>query len=574
MKKLLKFLNGYRIKTIIGPIFKLIEAVFELIVPLIVAYMIDEGIPKGRGGDFTPLITGGVWIVALSLLGLGFSLTAQFFASRASLGFGTNLRHAMYKHISGFSYSDYDKFSSSTLTTRLTSDTYQTQNAVAMFIRLVTRVPFIIIGATIMAITIDFKLSLIFIISGIIVGVVPFILMNITSPQYKAIQKSLDEVTQKTRENLTGARVVRAFNAEKREYNEFTKTSDGLAKKSIRTNIISSIFNPFSYAIINIAIVCILYFGSKQVYYGDLSQGQIIALINYLTQIMHTLVVFANLFVTFSKASASAVRINEVLDTVPAHSYGVGAELDNLSPLLSVENVSFTYDDDGENELENISFTLNKGQTLGIIGGTGSGKTTLINLLLNNYPLTEGNIKIKGADVKKLSANQMFDVFSLAEQKAQLFSGTIKENLLMAKPDATDEEIIQALKSAQAYEFIKKTEKGIDTEVSANGKNFSGGQQQRISLARAFLKSCDILILDDSSSALDFATDLKLRRAIKKLPYSPAVITVSQRAATLQNSDNIIVLDNGHMVGVGTHSQLIETCDVYREIYNSQVKEA
>lgn len=572
MLKLIKYLKGYKFKTVCGPLFKLIEAVFELITPLVVAWVIDQAIPRGKEGDYSGLITGGGIILALGVFGLGFALVAQFFASRASMGFGTNLRRELYKHINSFSYAELDKFSTASLITRLTSDVNQAQTAVAMFIRLVLRSPFIIVGAIIMTIFINAKMSLIFVGATLILGAVLFIIMKTTMPRYKLVQSKLDEVSLKTYENLSGARVVRAFAAEPREKAAFDAASDVLAKTSIKVSAISALLNPLTYAVLNIDIILVLYFGGKSVYAGDLTQGEIIALVNYMTQILNAMVVFANLIVIFTKASASAARINDIFAVKPTLFEGDGATPDFSASAVQIDDLSFSYPESSSLSLENINLTINRGTNVGVLGGTGSGKTTLVNLITRLYDATSGSVKIFGNDVKNYTGEELFSIFNVAPQKAVLFAGSIRENIQWGAPDASDEQITDALKSALAYDFVFNSKGGLDAKVAQGGKNFSGGQRQRLTIARALVSSPEILILDDSSSALDFATDAALRHELEKLRREKKMttITISQRATTLSHCDFIIVMDDGKIAGLGTHDELIKTCDVYREIYSSQ----
>ncbi len=575
MLKLIRFLKGYWFKTVSGPFFKLVEAVFELITPLVVAWVIDTAIPRGQAGDLTGLWIGGGIIVALGVFGLGFALTAQFFASRASLGFGTNLRRGLYRHINTFSYAELDKFSTPSLITRLTADINQTQQAVAMFIRLVTRAPFIAVGAVVMAMLIDVKLSLIFIAAAVLVSIVLFIIMTTTMPKYKRVQAKLDTVSALTRENLTGARVVRAFGAEEREKSNFDGASNVLSSSAIKVGALSALLNPLTYAIVNVAIILLLYFGGKQVYYGDLTQGEIIALVNYMMQILNALVVFANLLVTFTKASASAARINEVFAVTPSMREGEGATPDYSAPAIKLTDAGLSYGEGLPMSVGNVDLTVESGASVGILGGTGSGKTSLINLIARLYDTSEGSVEIFGSDVKKYSAAELRGIIGVAPQKAVLFAGTLRENMQWGKPDATDEEIYRALDVAQATEFVSELKDGLDTEIAQGGKNLSGGQRQRLTIARALVADPRILILDDSSSALDFATDAKLRKALGRLSGERGLttVTVSQRATSIKHCDVIVVLDDGKVAGLGKHDELLKTSEVYREICLSQNKE-
>ena len=575
MFKLTRFLKGYRLKTVFGPFFKLIEAVFELITPLVVAWVIDTAIPMGQAGDYSGLIYGGLIILGLGVLGLAFALTAQFFASRASLGFGTNLRKELYEHINTFSYAELDKFSTTSLITRLTTDVNQAQQAVAMFIRLILRAPFITVGAIVMAMIVNLKLSLIFVISALIIGAALWLITSLSMPKYKEVQGRLDDVSRLTRENLAGARVVRAFGAEEREKKNFDTASEKLSSSSIKVGAISAVLNPLTYAVLNLAVIAILYFGGKTVYYGDLTQGKIIALVNYMTQILNAMVVFANLLITFTKASASAARINEVFAVTTSMKEGAGATPDFNQPAVKMENVSFRYASSSVDSLENITLTALKGQSVGVLGGTGSGKTTLVSLISRLYDATEGYVSIFGNDVKDYNNAELRKIFGVVPQKAVLFNGTVRENMLWGDQNASDEDILSALETAQAKDFVLEKKGGLDFIIEQDGKNLSGGQRQRLTIARALVARPEILILDDSSSALDFATDAKLRKALGVLREERGLttVTVSQRATSVMHCDIIVVLDDGKIVGTGTHDELMESSEVYREIFRSQNKE-
>lgn len=575
MFKLTRFLKGYRLKTVFGPFFKLIEAVFELITPLVVAWVIDTAIPMGQTGDYSGLIYGGLIILGLGVLGLAFALTAQFFASRASLGFGTNLRKELYEHINTFSYAELDKFSTTSLITRLTTDVNQAQQAVAMFIRLILRAPFITVGAIVMAMIVNLKLSLIFVISALIIGAALWLITSLSMPKYKEVQGRLDDVSRLTRENLAGARVVRAFGAEEREKKNFDTASEKLSSSSIKVGAISAVLNPLTYAVLNLAVIAILYFGGKTVYYGDLTQGKIIALVNYMTQILNAMVVFANLLITFTKASASAARINEVFAVTTSMKEGAGATPDFNNPAVKMENVSFRYASSSVDSVENITLTALKGQSVGVLGGTGSGKTTLVSLISRLYDATEGYVSIFGNDVKDYNNAELRKIFGVVPQKAVLFNGTVRENMLWGDQNASDEDILSALETAQAKDFVLEKKGGLDFIIEQDGKNLSGGQRQRLTIARALVSKPEILILDDSSSALDFATDAKLRKALGILREERGLttVTVSQRATSVMHCDIIVVLDDGKIVGTGTHDELMESSEVYREIFRSQNKE-
>lgn len=567
MWKLIRFLKGYKREVIFGPLSKLLEALFELIVPLVVARIIDIGI---KDANIPYILKMGAVLLGLGAAGLGFSLTCQYLAARASQGFGTNVRRDLYSHINSLSYNELDQIGIPSLITRITSDVNQAQNAVAMTIRLVMRAPFIVIGSIIMAMLIDVKLSLIFIVAGIIVSIVLFVIMSSSVPYYRKIQKKLDNVSLLTRENLSGARVVRAFSNQQEEEEDFAVAANELSKASVKVGKISALLNPLTYAIINIAVMAILWLGGKGVYYGNLSQGQIIALVNYLSQILLSLVVIANLVVIFTKASACAARINEVFDTKPSITDNDNKTIEKKenSVKLQFDNVSFAYNDNKGYSLDKINFTLDIGQTLGIIGSTGSGKSTLINLIPRFYDASIGAINVDGVNVKDYPLNQLRKKVGLVPQSAVLFYGTIRENLQWGKADATDMEIAKALKIAQAADFVDALHDGYDHMIMQGGKNLSGGQKQRLTIARAIVGNPEILILDDSSSALDYETDSNLRKALKEI--NTTVIMISQRATSIKFADNILVLDEGAIAGYGTHKELFETCKVYREICSSQ----
>ena len=571
MKKLLRFLRGYRAVTVLGPFFKLLEAVGELIIPLVVAAIIDKGITAGDTAYVWKM--GGV-MLALGAAGLAFAVTAQYMAAKASQGFGTNLRGALYRHINRLSLSDTDRFGAAGLPTRINSDTIQAQVGVAMFIRLVLRSPFLVVGALVMAISISPKISIIFLIMAVIVSVILYIVMSRTSPYYRKIQNNLDEVSLLTRETLSGARVVRAFSNRENEERDFYESADSLKRKNVKATALAALLNPLTYAVINFAIIAVLYFGGKTVNAGGLSQGDVIALVNYLSQILLALVVTANLAVTFTKASASAGRINEVFETKPSieeTATECPAPIEG-SVALEFKNVSFAYYAGGREAVKNIDFTLNSGETLGVIGSTGSGKSTVANLIPRFYEATEGEILVNGVNVKNYPFADLRRKIGLVPQKAVLFSGTLRENLLFGNPNATDEELYAALEAAQSLDFVQKLPDGLNSKVSRGGRNFSGGQRQRLTVARALAAKPEILILDDSSSALDYATESKMRHAIEALPFSPAVILISQRAFSLMHANKILVLEDGGAAGYGSHEELLESCEVYKEICDSQTK--
>lgn len=569
MIKLFRYLKNYKKQVIFGPMFKIIEAIFELIVPLVMAAIIDNGIANN---DKNYILKMGLVLVVLAVVGLCSTLCCQFLASRASQGYGTDLRNEVFSHINKLSYSEIDKFGSSSLVNRMTADINQMQLAVAMLIRLVIRAPFLVIGATIMAFSIDKKISIIFLITAIIVATILYLIMSFTIPHYKKIQSELDDVTTVTKENLSGARVIRAFSKENYEKKRFAQKLEKYVGSSVSVGKISSLLNPLTYIVINGAIILILYFGEIKVNNGALTTGEITALVNYLNQILIALIVVANLILIFTKASASASRINQVLDTVPSIT-DEGRNLDGFNenkPIISFENVSFAYGNN-KNTLENISFDIEKGEVVGVIGTTGSGKSTLVNLIPCFYAPNNGTIKINGVDTSNYPLNLLRERIGFVPQKSVLISGTIRSNLQMKKRDASEEEMYKALKISQSYEFVSKLEEGLDYKVNQGGKNFSGGQRQRLSIARALVGDPDIVILDDSSSALDFATDAALRKSLKN-DLSSTVIIISQRVNSIMHADKIIVMKNGHIEGIGTHKELLDNCLEYQNIFNSQVK--
>ncbi len=567
MKKLLVYLKNYKKELFLGPLFKLLEAIFELIVPIVMAKIIDNGIGNNDSGYI--LRMSGV-IVILGICGLGFALTCQYFASKCAYGFGTELREALYRHINSLSYADIDKIGTSSLVNRLTNDSNTVQNGVNMFIRLATRSPFLVVGAAVMAVMIDAKLAVIFFIAAPLIAFVIFMIMRKTVPMYKNTQKKLDRAALLTRENLEGTRVIRAFSRQQEEIEEFNTAVDEISESSIAVGKISAILNPFSFMIMNLGIVAVLYFGGIRIDSGNLTQGELTAFVNYMTQILLALIVLANLIVIFTKALASANRISEIFELNPEENSEFAGD-NNSENIIEFKNVSFSYEGAGDNSLKNISFALKKGQTLGIIGGTGSGKSTLANLIPCFYSATEGDILINDININKYDKNYLRKKIGTVPQKAVLFSGTLRENMKWRNENASDEEIISALKTAQAWEFVEKMPDKLDTFISQGGKNLSGGQKQRISIARAMVGSPDILILDDSTSALDYATDLKLRKALENDMPDTTVIMISQRTTSLRDADKIIVMEDGEAVGTGTNDELLENCAVYREIYNSQM---
>ena len=569
MRKLVKYLKKYKKNVILGPIFKLTEAVFELIVPLVMAQIIDVGIANKDSGYIWKM--GGV-LVLLGVCGLGFALICQYVASVASQGFGTELRRELYHHINTLSHKEVDEFGTPSLITRLTSDINQLQVAVAMLIRLVVRAPFLVIGSTIMAFMIDAKLALIFVLVIPLVAIVMWLVTTRTIPFFKSIQKKLDKTSLITRENLVGARAVRAFSKQKYEQERFKDNAEDIEKAAVRAGKISALLSPVNAIILNLAIVAIIWFGGLSVNVGDLTQGQVIALVNYMNQILLALVVVANLVVIFTKSAACAARVNEVLDTKPSieGKETTKGNVDPSAPAVRFDKVSFSYHDNSEYALEDISFTAGKGQTIGIIGGTGSGKSTLVNLIPRFYDTSKGAVSVCGTDVRNYNLGDLRKKIAVVPQKAVLFSGTIRENMKWGGDNITDEQIWRALKISQAYEFVEKLDKGLDYEILQGGKNLSGGQKQRLTIARAIAADPEILILDDSASALDFATDAKLRTSIKENCTNMTVFLISQRANTVKNADRIIVLDDGKMVGTGTHKELLQTCTDYCQICLTQ----
>lgn len=571
MLELARYLKHFKKEMILGPFFKLTEAFFELIVPLVMASIIDVGI---KNGDTRYVYHMGGLMVALGAAGLCFALTAQYFAARASQGTGTLMRRDFFAHINRLSYAELDKIGTPSLITRITNDIDQLQVAVAMSIRLLLRVPFLIIGSTIMAMTIDLKLSLIFLVAAPLIALTIYFVMSRAVPVYKKIQAKLDGISLITRENLDGVRVIRAFSKQESETARFAAANKSLMQASLKAGRISALLNPLTYAIVNIAILFILWFGGIRVNAGDLSQGEVIAFVNYMTQILLALIVAANLVVIFTKAAASAARVNAVFDTKPSVISGSACLPENAREtenIIQFQDVSFSYNQNNEYALKNLSFSIKKGETIGIIGGTGSGKSTLVSLIPRFYDVTGGNIRVDEMGVQEYPLEQLRAKIGIVPQKAVLFTGTIRENMKWGNPQADDEEIGRALEIAQAAEIIRKMPKGLDTEIYQGGKNLSGGQKQRLTIARALVRRPEILILDDSASALDFATDAALRKAIRQETGGMTVLMVSQRVTTVKSAGRIIVLDQGKMAGFGSHESLFETCGVYREICLSQL---
>ena len=572
MRKLLIYLKDYKKESIIGPLFKLLEATFELIVPVIMAHIIDIGI---KNHDTLYIWKMGAMLVIFGILGLTCSLLAQYFAAKAAVGFGTALRHDLFWHIENLSHAEVDKAGSSTLVVRMTSDVNQVQSGVNLVLRLFLRSPFIVVGALVMAFTINWKAAMVFVVTVPLLAFVIYGIMVITIPLYKKVQRELDEVLLTTRENLTGVRVIRAFRTQKLERETFEHKSDMLMDIQMHVGKISASLNPLTYIIVNAGIIAVIWFGGIQVNVGDMTQGEVIALVNYMTQTLLALVALANLIITFTKALASAGRINEVFAMKPGIVDGNEKEsavqqTEEPKTAVSMEDVTFYYQESKEPALEHISFTAKKGETIGIIGGTGSGKSTLVSLIPRFYDVTEGRVFVNGKDVREYKVENLRSKVGMVPQKAVLFHGTIRDNMKMGREDASDEEIFEALKTAQALEIVENKPGKLDTVLSEGGKNLSGGQRQRLTIARALVRNPEVLILDDSASALDFATDANLRKAIAEDTNNMTVFIVSQRAASIMHADKIIVLDDGQMVGYGTHQELLKQCEVYQEICYSQ----
>lgn len=576
MKRLMMYLKDYKKESILAPLFKLLEAFFELMVPLVMANIIDYGISNRNMGYIGKM---GLLLLLLGVVGLASSITAQFFAAKAAVGVSTKLRQALFDHIEDLSFTDIDKAGTSTMITRMTSDVNQVQSGINMTLRLFLRSPIIVFGAMIMAFTIDVKCALIFVVAIPLLSIVVFGIILSTIPMYKKVQSRLDQVLGITRENLTGVRVIRAFHQEAKEEERFRENNEALSAMQIFVGKISACMNPVTYVIVNGAIIALIYTGAVQVNIGNLSQGEVVAIINYMNQILVELVKLANLIVTMTKALACAERVASVFD-IGADAAYVGAQnqkladkVDKSAPFLDFKHVSLIYQGAGAPTLQDMNFTVNRGDTVGIIGGTGSGKTSLVNLIPGFYPATEGEILLEGRDIRTMSDEELRGRIGVVPQKAVLFKGTIRSNLQWGKPDATEEEMWKALELAQASEVVDGKPGKLDATVAQNGKNFSGGQRQRLTIARALVREPEILILDDSASALDYATDAKLRAALRTLEDKTTTFIVSQRASTIRHADKIIVLDDGEIAGVGTHDELLKDCTVYQEIYYSQYPE-
>lgn len=583
MKKLLKYLKDYKLESVMGPLFKMLEASFELFVPLVMANIIDTGI---KNAD-TPYI----WkmcgiLVLLAVVGLTCSLTAQYFSAKAAVGFGTSLRNDLFKHINSLSYREIDTIGTSTLITRMTSDINQIQSGVNLVLRLFLRSPFIVFGAMIMAFRVNAKAAMIFVVTIPLLSIVVFGILLISMPLYKKVQKQLDRVLLTTRENLLGARVVRAFNRQQDEMKKFDEENGLLVQSQVFVGKISALMNPITYVIVNVATIALIWKGAWQVEAGIITQGAVVALVNYMSQILVELVKLANLIITISKSLACANRISAVFDETAsiqdlegcnnAEKAGAKKAADQPktgAPKVSFQSMDFVYAGSSEDSLTQISFDAFKGQTIGIIGGTGSGKSTLVNLIPRFYDATKGAVLIDGTDVKEIPLQTLRNKIGIVPQKAVLFKGSLRENMKWGKSDATDEEIYEALDIAQAREFVESKNEGLEFQIQQGGKNLSGGQRQRLTIARALVRKPEILIMDDSASALDFATDAALRKAIRENTKDMTVFLVSQRATTIKNADLILVLDDGNLVGKGTHKELLSSCEVYREICFSQLSE-
>ena len=581
MKKLLRYLKAYRKESIIAPLFKMLEASFELFVPLVIANIVDVGIINKDFGYIAKMCA---LLILLGIIGLTCSLTAQYFSAKAAVGFGTALRSDLFAHINSLSYEEIDKTGTSTLITRMTNDINQIQSGVNLVLRLFLRSPFIVLGAMIMAFTIDVKAALVFVVAIPLLAVVVFGIMAASIPLYKKVQRQLDKVLLITRENLTGVRVIRSVCRQEHEKETFKEANSSLMSLQVFVGRISAFLNPVTYIIVNAALIAIVWIGALQVDSGIITQGAVIALVNYMSQILVELIKLANLIINITKSLACANRINEVFDleasvkdmisdrtetsTTSVHKQNATSDTEEI---VSFRNVSFAYGGSKEYSLENINFTINKGDTIGIIGGTGSGKSTLVNLLPRFYDVQEGEVLIHGKNVKEFALADLRQKFGIVPQRAVLFKGTIRENIRFGKENASDEEIIKALETAQALDFVQKKKDGLDAFVEQGGSNLSGGQKQRLTIARALVSNPEFLILDDSASALDFATDAALRKAIRQNTENCTVFLVSQRATTIKDADKILVLDDGQLAGCGTHKELLSSCEVYREICLSQL---
>ncbi len=569
MKKLLVFLKDYKKETVFAPLFKMLEAGFELFVPLVMAAVIDRGIAQS---DISYVLKMGLVLVALGLIGLTCSITAQYFAAKAAVGFSTQMKHALFAHIQSLSFSEMDTLGTSTMITRMTSDANQVQNGVNMVLRLFLRSPFIVFGAMVMAFTIDVKAALVFVVTIPILSIVVFGIMMITMPLYKKVQASLDKVLGKTRENLTGVRVIRAFHKEEQETEEFEQGNQTLTHMQLFVGKISALTNPVTYIIINVATIVLIYTGAVQVDTGYITQGEVVALVNYMSQILIELVKLANLIITITKALACANRIENVFALESSMEWKASHDGSKKQDAYAVEfeHVCLTYQGAGAESLSDIDFKVEKGETVGIIGGTGSGKSSLVHLIPRFYDASKGSVRIDGIDVKDYGMEQLRNKIGMVMQKAVLFQGSIEDNLRWGKQDASAQELEEALRIAQAKDVVDSKPKGLKERIAQGGKNLSGGQRQRLTIARAIVKKPEILILDDSASALDYATDARLRKAIREMDGKTTVFIVSQRTSSIQYADKIIVLEDGKVAGIGTHEELLASCEVYQEIHYSQ----
>lgn len=577
MKTLLAYLKDYKKESILAPLFKMLEASFELFVPLVMAAIIDVGIANQ---DKPYIVKMCFVLIALGIIGLVCSITAQYFAAKAATGVGTGIRHGLFEHIQKFTFTEMDQLGTSTLITRMTSDINQIQSGVNLVLRLFLRSPFIVFGAMIMAFTVDVKTALVFVVTIPLLSLIVFGIMLVTMPMYKKVQADLDQVLLATRENLTGARVIRAFNKEEDETKRFENANQILTDAQKYVGRISGMMNPLTYIIVNGAIIALIYVGAVRVDIGDLTQGQVVALINYMSQILVELVKLANLIISVTKAAACLNRVESVLAVKPdmnegdvrwkSNSSETDWDLNNKIPVVEFSHVSLTYKGTSDTSLSDINFCAKKGQTIGIIGGTGSGKSSLVNLIPRFYDATDGTVKINGRDIKEYQTENLREHIGVVLQKAVLFKGSIADNLRWGKEDATEQEMYEALDISQAREFVDTKQGGLEFQIEQGGRNLSGGQKQRMTIARALVRKPEILILDDSASALDFATDAALRKSIKEMKNQPTVFIVSQRAASIQHADQIIVLDDGAMAGIGTHEELLKDCPIYQEIYYSQ----
>ena len=571
MKMIMRFLKDYKKECVLAPLFKMLEAIFELFVPLVVSSVIDKGIVNADKGYIMQMC---FMLILLAIIGLVCAITAQYFSAKAAVGAATGMRHSLFAHIQTFSFTEMDTLGTSTLVTRMTSDINQVQNGINMVLRLFLRSPFIVFGAMIMAFTIDVKAALVFVAAIPVLALIVFGIMLATRPMYKNVQSGLDKILGITRENLTGVRVIRAFNKEQDEVKRFKNDNESLNRLQKYVGKISGLMNPLTYVVVNVSIIALIWIGGVRVNAGALTQGQVVALYNYMSQILVELIKLANLVINITKALACAGRIESIFEVQPSMKDGsmdLSAYKENV-PVVEFKNVALKYNGAGDTSIAGVNFKAYRGQTIGIIGGTGSGKSSLVGLIPRFYDATSGEVLINGTNVKDINIEQLRDKVGIVMQKAVLFKGSIRKNIQMAKADATDKEIDNALAIAQAKEFVDKKKGRLDYMIEQGGKNLSGGQRQRLTIARAVVKKPDVLILDDSASALDFATDAALRKSIRTMPNNPTVFIVSQRSASLMHADKIIVLDDGEVAGIGTHTELLENCEVYREIYNSQFK--